>query len=156
MEGEDAGGGAGEEERGLRWVGEWMCVCVCGLLGCLAWWVTVHDFSARAPGKSSPTTCELSFQRISSARSEGYQEGQAAAQKEVAQTQAAAPTTASVPPEVIQMKVKAIMNQTYQTLATKFKTRESFETKEILNILVTTIKVLVIVCLIRECVWVKY
>ena len=30
MEGEDAGGGAGEEERGLRWVGEWMCVCVCG------------------------------------------------------------------------------------------------------------------------------
>ena len=50
------------------------------------------------------------------------------------------------------MKVKAIMNQTYQTLATKFKTRESFETKEILSILVTTIKVIekyFLFCLIR-------
>ena len=82
---------------------------------------------------------------MSLARSEGFKEGQAAVQRETPQTQAvpsAPPMAGGVSPEEVQMKVKAIMNQTYQTLATRFKTQESFETKEILNILVTTIKVI--------------
>lgn len=97
----------------------------------------------------------LTLQRISLARSEGYREGQAAVQRETPRTQAVTsvpPTASGVSLEEVQMKVKAIMNQTYQTLASKFKTRESFETKEILSILVTTIKVIekyFLVCLIR-------
>ena len=54
------------------------------------------------------------------------------------------PTKAAVgssSPEEVQTKVKAIMNQTYQTMASRFKAKDSFERKEILSILVTTIKV---------------
>ena len=43
--------------------------------------------------------------------------------------------------EEVSTRVKAIMNQAYQTLAGKFKAKESFETKEILAILVSVIKV---------------
>ena len=43
-------------------------------------------------------------------------------------------------------KVKAIMNQAYQTLATKYKAKETFQSKEILAILVAAIKVGAHVC----------
>ena len=59
--------------------------------------------------------------------------------------------TAAAPPLVkhgatsstaeIGTKVKAIMNQAYQMMATKFRAKENFETKEILSIVVNVIKV---------------
>lgn len=52
-----------------------------------------------------------------------------------------APPPVGVSQEEVQTKVKAIMNQTYQVMATRFKVKESFETKEILSILVASIKV---------------
>ena len=52
------------------------------------------------------------------------------------QSEAKPPST-----EEVQAMVKTIMNQTYQTLATKFKAKETFESKEILSILLATIKV---------------
>lgn len=99
------------------------------------------------------------FQRLSSVKEEGYKAGQLAgftagqeagftAGKQAGykaeverETPQMAPQTAPPSPEEVQMKVKAIMNQTYQTLAAKFKTKETFESREILSILVTTIKV---------------
>ncbi len=57
------------------------------------------------------------------------------------QTLQQAPPPVGVSPEEVQTRVKAIMNQTYQVMATRFKTKESFETREILSILVTSIKV---------------
>lgn len=38
-------------------------------------------------------------------------------------------------------KVKSIMNQAYQKMASKFKTKDSYDSKEILAILVGIIKV---------------
>ena len=43
--------------------------------------------------------------------------------------------------EEVATKVKAIMNQAYQTLAAKYKAKETFQSKEILSILVAAIKV---------------
>ena len=69
----------------------------------------------------------------------GLKAGQAAVQREVPLLQAAPPAPPSA--EEVQRKVKTIMNQTYQALASKFRGKESFQSKEILTILVNTIKV---------------
>ena len=62
----------------------------------------------------------------------GYQEGQQAT-----------PTvsTPSVGEEEIGRRVKAIMNQAYQTMAAKLKAKEEFERSEVLSMLLSTIKV---------------
>ncbi len=52
-----------------------------------------------------------------------------------------APPPEGVPQEEVQRKIKAIMNQTYQVMAARFKAKPSFESKEILTILITSIKV---------------
>lgn len=49
---------------------------------------------------------------------------------------ATAPATAD-----ISSKVKGIMNQAYQMLASKFKAKDSYTTREILGIIVAVIKV---------------
>ena len=41
----------------------------------------------------------------------------------------------------VTIKVKAIMNQAYQSMASKFKTKDSYSSKEILGIIVAIIKV---------------
>ena len=73
----------------------------------------------------------------------GFKAGQTAVQKEVPLLHAAPPAPPSAPPsaEEVQRKVKTIMNQAYQSLASKFRGKESFQSKEILTILVNTIKV---------------
>ena len=75
------------------------------------------------------------MQRISLARVEGFRSG-----KEEGQAKAT-PTSGGLGEEEVGTRVKAIMNQAYQNLAAKFKTKDSFETKEILAILVSVIKV---------------
>ncbi len=72
---------------------------------------------------------------MSSARDEGYLRGKEAGRAE------APPTSGGQGGGDVGTRVKAIMNQSYQTLAGKFKSKESFESKEILAILVNVIKV---------------
>ena len=88
-----------------------------------------------------------SIQRVSVAREEWLKEGQSTR---------ASPAAAGgggggrgVSQEEVATKVKAIMNQAYQTLAAKYRAKETFQSKEILAILVAAIKVDVCVC---ECV----
>lgn len=45
-------------------------------------------------------------------------------------------------------KVKSIMNQAYQMMAAKFKTKESYDSKEILAIIVGVVKVRVHIAII--------
>ena len=48
--------------------------------------------------------------------------------------------------KVIQGRVKAIMNQAYQTLASKFKAKDQFSSQEILSVLMATIRVSIVLC----------
>ena len=77
------------------------------------------------------------LQRVSVAREEGLKEGQS----KRASPAAAAGGGGGASQEEVATKVKAIMNQAYQTLAAKYKAKETFQSKEILSILVTAIKV---------------
>ena len=43
--------------------------------------------------------------------------------------------------EDVGTKVKSIMNQAYQMMAAKFKTKDSYQSKEILSIIVAVVKV---------------
>ena len=72
-------------------------------------------------------------QRVSAAREEGLKQGQSSA--------ARATPAAGASKEEVATKVKAIMNQAFQTLSAKYKAKATFESKEILSILVTAIKV---------------
>ena len=68
------------------------------------------------------------------AREEGFRTGKQAAGSK--------PTpSAAAGGEDVSTKVKGIMNQAYQMMASEFKKKESFETQQILKIVVTTIKV---------------
>ena len=85
-----------------------------------------------------PLSLFLSFlQRVSVAREEGLKEGQS----KRASPAAAAGGGGGASQEEVATKVKAIMNQAYQTLAAKYKAKETFQSKEILAILVAAIKV---------------
>ena len=77
-----------------------------------------------------------SIQRVSVAREEGLKEGQS-----TRASPAATGGGGGVSQEEVATKVKAIMNQAYQTLATKYRAKETFQSKEILSILVAAIKV---------------
>lgn len=68
-------------------------------------------------------------------REAGFKAGQASVERGVAQL-SATPTSADV-----QQQVKSIMNQTYQLLAARFRSKESFPSAEILTTLLATIKV---------------
>ena len=50
-------------------------------------------------------------------------------------------TGGPAPKEDVGTKVKSIMNQAYQMMAAKFKTKDSYESKEILAIIVSIVKV---------------
>ena len=88
---------------------------------------------------------DFPFQQLSSMKEEAYRAGQEAARQQapptITSTLQQAPPSDGVSMEQIQTKVKVIMNQAYQTMAMKFKAKKSFETKEILSILVASIKV---------------
>lgn len=75
-------------------------------------------------------------QRISLARNEGFHAGKE--EGNLSDT----PSSGGLGEEEVGTRVKAIMNQAYQNLAAKFKAKDSFETKEILSILVSVIKVI--------------
>ena len=47
----------------------------------------------------------------------------------------------ATPTSDVQQQVKSIMNQTYQLLAARFRSKESFPSAEILSTLLATIKV---------------
>ena len=51
------------------------------------------------------------------------------------------PPTSSGSGEDVGLKVKSIMNQAYQKMAAKFKTKDSYESKEILGVIVSVVKV---------------
>ncbi len=52
------------------------------------------------------------------------------------------PTSAAgAPKEEVGTKVKSIMNQAYQMMVAKFKTKDSYQSKEILTIIVGVVKV---------------
>ena len=55
---------------------------------------------------------------------------------------------AAAPREDVATKVKSIMNQAYQMMAAKFKTKDSYSSQEILAIIVGVVKVrgCVVVC----------
>lgn len=50
-------------------------------------------------------------------------------------------TTAARPKEDVGTKVKSIMNQAYQMMAAKFKAKDSYQSREILGIIVAVVKV---------------
>lgn len=60
-------------------------------------------------------------------------------------------TNAARPKEDVSTKVKSIMNQAYQMMAAKFKTKDSYQSKEILSIIVTVVKVS-----LKGTVWASY
>ena len=48
---------------------------------------------------------------------------------------------AAAPKEDVSTKVKSIMNQAYQMMAAKFKTKDTYQSKEILAVIVGVVKV---------------
>ena len=105
-----------------------------------------HNFNRKVYTCTHTCTCSTtmfinvlfssSIQRVSVAREEGLKEGQS-----TRASPAAAGGGGGVSQEEVATKVKAIMNQAYQTLATKYRAKETFQSKEILSILVAAIKV---------------
>lgn len=52
-----------------------------------------------------------------------------------------AKSTSGASAQDVSTKVKTIMNQTYQMMSSKFKTKDSYQSKEILVLIVNVIKV---------------
>ena len=74
---------------------------------------------------------------MASARKEGFSAGQAASGKATTTVVgSSAPST-----ELVQTKVKEIMNQAYRTLSVKFSTEPSYLKEDISKILSSTIRV---------------
>ena len=59
----------------------------------------------------------------------------------MAAVKAAIGNSGAGPREDVGTKVKSIMNQAYQMMAAQFKTKDSYESKEILSIIVAIVKV---------------